>query len=221
MEDFCELHEFKKISKSSSSTSSSSTSSSSTKKYSFKNQKRIEFQNPTILFLFNLKTQPIFYSSSASSSSLKFNNNDINNLQFSSSIQSIFNELKENWKVLKQEIESRIFHENNLNQFRNADDWLLNDVEKGNWNVFSLISQGILIENNLNQLPTLNEMLFRNNSEVGLKDLKSDNYCCFGNVFISLLGEKTQIEPHCGPTNARLRVHLALNCPGKVKRKQK
>lgn len=37
--------------------------------------------------------------------------------------------------------------------------------------------------------------------------------CIFGNVFISVLYPGTTIEPHCGPTNIRHRLHYALSVP--------
>lgn len=36
---------------------------------------------------------------------------------------------------------------------------------------------------------------------------------CFGNAFFSELCPGTHISPHCGPTNARFRVHVALRIP--------
>jgi hypothetical protein len=37
--------------------------------------------------------------------------------------------------------------------------------------------------------------------------------CIFGNVFISVLHPGTMIEPHCGPTNIRHRLHYPLSVP--------
>jgi aspartyl/asparaginyl beta-hydroxylase (cupin superfamily) len=37
--------------------------------------------------------------------------------------------------------------------------------------------------------------------------------CIFGNVFLSVIQPGTIIEPHCGPTNVRHRLHLTLQTP--------
>ena len=37
--------------------------------------------------------------------------------------------------------------------------------------------------------------------------------CPFGSAYFSLLRPRTRLKPHCGPTNGRLRAHLALLVP--------
>lgn len=37
--------------------------------------------------------------------------------------------------------------------------------------------------------------------------------CVFGNVFFSVLYPNTIIQPHCGPTNIRHRLHFSLSVP--------
>lgn len=43
-----------------------------------------------------------------------------------------------------------------------------------------------------------------------------DHSCIFGNVFFSRLGANTTIEPHCGPTNVRHRMHLTIRWTGTI-----
>lgn len=43
--------------------------------------------------------------------------------------------------------------------------------------------------------------------------LRDATSCPLGSAYFSLLRPHTRLKPHCGPTNARLRAHLALHVP--------
>eukprot|EP00052_Salpingoeca_macrocollata_P017642 m.144005 g.144005 ORF g.144005 m.144005 type:complete len:309 (-) comp20448_c0_seq2:22-948(-) len=81
-----------------------------------------------------------------------------------------------------------------------------NDVPSGQWNAVYFCNQGIL-----------NTLLLKNCAAVStlLKDFDDVimTKSVFGNVFFSRIWPGTHVEPHCGPTNTRLRVHLGLQIP--------
>ena len=91
--------------------------------------------------------------------------------------------------------------------------WLENDIVPFNnkndlssqWNVLHLLNQGVWHEENAALCPETTRI-------VKSLDNLIEN-CIFGNVFVSVLTTGTRIEPHCGPTNARHRLHLALQIP--------
>lgn len=86
--------------------------------------------------------------------------------------------------------------------------WLQNDVVVQNdasaWNVFHFMNQGSWNEDNIALCPETTK---------AVQSLDIMDGCIFGNVFLSVLTNGTTIEPHCGPTNARHRLHLALQIP--------
>jgi len=86
--------------------------------------------------------------------------------------------------------------------------WLENDVMIQNdascWNVLHLVNQGAWNEENAALCPETAKVA---------RSLHIMDGCIFGNVFLSVLTAGTSIEPHCGPTNARHRLHLALQIP--------
>jgi hypothetical protein len=89
--------------------------------------------------------------------------------------------------------------------------WLENNViqnddsSSAHWNVLHLLSQGVWNEGNAALCPETTRIV------KSLDNLIQD--CIFGNVFLSVLTPGSSIEPHCGPTNARHRLHLALQIP--------
>ena len=84
--------------------------------------------------------------------------------------------------------------------------WLENDVRNhsSSWQVLHLVNQGLWNEENASLCPTAAKVV---------QSLDIMDGCIFGNVFLSVLTPGTSIEPHCGPTNARHRLHLALQIP--------
>lgn len=75
------------------------------------------------------------------------------------------------------------------------------------WEVLYLMNQGQLIHENID-LYCPQTYSFISKNIVGLMQ-----NCIFGNIFISVLYPGTIIEPHCGPTNIRHRLHYALSVP--------
>jgi hypothetical protein len=86
------------------------------------------------------------------------------------------------------------------------DSWLENDVKEGEWKVLHLLNQGIWQEQNCKKCPSFVATIERLQPHVMDK-------CLFGNAFVSVLQPGTTIEPHCGPTNVRHRLHYALQVP--------
>ena len=75
------------------------------------------------------------------------------------------------------------------------------------WEVLYLMNQGKWNQNNI-QLYCPKTYSFISKKVNGLMEK-----CIFGNIFISVLYPGTKIEPHCGPTNIRHRLHYALSVP--------
>jgi len=83
--------------------------------------------------------------------------------------------------------------------------WSKNSVPSGGWSIFCLINQGCWIEKNCFLCPKTCKVI---------RELKSVmEECVFGNAAFSVLEPQTEIEEHCGPTNARIRCHLGLQVP--------
>mmetsp|Transcript_19945 Transcript_19945/g.32865 ORF Transcript_19945/g.32865 Transcript_19945/m.32865 type:complete len:309 (-) Transcript_19945:1975-2901(-) len=82
--------------------------------------------------------------------------------------------------------------------------WYKNDLESelGSWSTYYFINQGVKLEENCATCPQTFSVI------KSIKEVMGS--IAFGNVFFSRLSPGTTIEPHCGPTNIRLRVHLAL-----------
>jgi len=99
--------------------------------------------------------------------------------------------------VLKEFLEAQNRHDGN---------WIENDVQLGSspWNVLHLMNQGIWIDENLK--------LFSETVKL-IRAMEIMDGCIFGNAFFSVVEQGTTIEPHCGPTNARHRLHLTLQTP--------
>ena len=76
------------------------------------------------------------------------------------------------------------------------------------WEVLYLMNQGKWIHENIEKhCPKTFSFL----SKHLVDDLMQNSI--FGNIFISVLYPGTIIEPHCGPTNIRHRLHYALSVP--------
>lgn len=83
--------------------------------------------------------------------------------------------------------------------------WLTNDSPKGTWKVLSFLNQGCWVFDVCKQCPEAFRFI-----EV-LPNLMDE--CLFGNAMISKIAPGTLIEPHCGPTNIRHRLQMALQLP--------
>ena len=84
---------------------------------------------------------------------------------------------------------------------------LENDVARGTWQVLHLMNQGEWVKANVTLCPKTMEVLR------SLGDGKIMDGCIFGNVFVSVLHPGTVIDPHCGPSNVRHRLHFPLHVP--------
>lgn len=78
--------------------------------------------------------------------------------------------------------------------------WKRNNTPNGSWDVFHFINQGSPVPVNQAICPKTMDVI---NS---LSSVMKKNV--FGNVMISVLKPGTEITPHYGPTNIRLRCHL-------------
>ena len=78
--------------------------------------------------------------------------------------------------------------------------WKRNETSTGSWEVFHLINQGAVVEQNAQQCPVTMSVI----SE--LPSIMAKNV--FGNVSFSVVQSSTVISEHYGPTNTRLRCHL-------------
>jgi hypothetical protein len=81
--------------------------------------------------------------------------------------------------------------------------WKRNSIPQGKWELFPLINQGAVIEENAKLCPETMNLI----SELG--DVVMHN-CIYGNAMFSVIYPGSEIEPHCGPCNFRLRCHLPL-----------
>jgi Aspartyl/Asparaginyl beta-hydroxylase len=90
--------------------------------------------------------------------------------------------------------------------------WTVNDSPRGRWEVLHLLNQGSwnqsLLEVEHCGNAAWQDLLNLIRNTPGLMD-----QCLFGNVMISRIYPGTIIEPHCGPTNVRHRLQLALEIP--------
>ncbi|KAL4223095.1 Aspartate beta-hydroxylase domain-containing protein 2 [Mactra antiquata] len=80
--------------------------------------------------------------------------------------------------------------------------WKRNRTPEGSWDVFYLINQGVVIQENVDLVPNTKAVIDK------LALIMKGNV--FGNVMFSVLKPGTKITSHYGPTNIRLRCHLGL-----------
>jgi Aspartyl/Asparaginyl beta-hydroxylase len=98
--------------------------------------------------------------------------------------------------------------------------WLENDIGKKSstapWTVLHLLNQGKWMQENVALFPQTFQIMTR---RATARDDSSNNsttilpimpHCIFGNIFLSRVQPGSYISPHCGPTNARHRLHLTL-----------
>jgi Aspartyl/Asparaginyl beta-hydroxylase len=92
-----------------------------------------------------------------------------------------------------------------------SDLWKSNDTpsksssSSGAWKVLALLNQGTWDRTVQDHCPLLDRFVR------GLPNLLEG--CLFGNAMISTIYAGTSIEPHCGPTNVRHRLHYTLTVP--------
>lgn len=103
--------------------------------------------------------------------------------------------LKLNFKVISEEFSKLLeaFHKGNYQG------WKLNYIPEGHWCIFPLVDQGTVNDDNCEKCPNTAALLG------SFPSLMKD--CVFGNACFSLIFPDSQIEPHYGPTNLRLRCH--------------
>jgi aspartyl/asparaginyl beta-hydroxylase (cupin superfamily) len=93
----------------------------------------------------------------------------------------------------------------NLYRGEKETDWRGNPCSQGSWNVLHLVNQGVVQERVRALCPQTFAALVRIAAFA--------HGCVFGNAFFSVVYPGSSIAPHCGPTNIRLRCHLALAVP--------
>ncbi|EDQ91431.1 uncharacterized protein MONBRDRAFT_36109 [Monosiga brevicollis MX1] len=81
--------------------------------------------------------------------------------------------------------------------------WKHNQTDQGQWLVAMLVDQGRCNNELWAACPGAAALLRLLQSDVCR--------CVFGNAFFSVLDPGAKIEPHTGPANARLRLHIPLN----------
>jgi hypothetical protein len=108
-------------------------------------------------------------------------------------------------QTLYKESTSHLLKEYIDAQQDNEAEWLQNDVRGRKWEVLHLINQGEWNPMNMKACPRTTALL------KALPNVMEG--CLFGNAFVSVLETGTTIEPHCGPTNVRHRLHYGLDIP--------
>jgi len=153
-------------------------------------------QYPTVLLLPNLKVQPIITN---------LHSNTIQSIQTSTNTQIFLNE------YIKSQLHGS---------------WQINDSPSSStspWEVLYLMNQGQWIESNVDACPQTIQILKQclgNGKEEGEPGIWMEG-CIFGNIFFSVLYPGTVVEPHCGPTNIRHRLHFPLVVPKVINQKER
>lgn len=102
--------------------------------------------------------------------------------------------LKQNWRTIREEGLGIL---NGNGQFTLESEKLLHS---GHWKQYLLYSRGRKITSNCLRTPLTCQLI----------EMIPEARCTRGQVKFSVLDPGTHIYPHCGPTNSRLRAHLAL-----------
>lgn len=103
--------------------------------------------------------------------------------------------LRNNWKEIRAEVLELLSEEGH---FSGESEELLH---VGDWKQFVLFSRGQKMHENCKKTPLTCSII---------DQFAEARYCTRGQVKFSVLDPGTHIWPHCGPTNCRLRAHLAL-----------
>lgn len=100
-----------------------------------------------------------------------------------------------------------------LNEYQNADllkqGWKINTTPAGKWKIYPLFNQGKKLSDNCLHCP--GTLRFLESISSFMQD------CVYGNAMFSVLHPNSEIEPHTGPCNFRLRCHLPLIAPSGFK----
>ena len=80
---------------------------------------------------------------------------------------------------------------------------------EGKWRDLSLFVNGKRNATHAAMAPFTSSLLLSDEGQL----LRDSTSCVYGSAFFSLLTPGTKLRPHCGPTNIRLRAHLALAVP--------
>ena len=86
--------------------------------------------------------------------------------------------------------------------------YLSSALAAGDWADVGLYYNGMRNDKNARRAPVTSSLL---GSDESLR--RDATSCPFGSAYFSLLRPGTRLSAHCGPTNARLRAHLALVVP--------
>eukprot|EP01036_Dinobryon_divergens_P041592 gene41592-55138_t len=162
-------------------------------------------QNPTILGLFGLRGQPWWdhvsdtdaYSRRAYSSSSAAEEDGVAKKHSKPilSIRDICNLLESNIEVISEEFEHL------RSSAAVIQERLKTSVDsKGEWKAFYLMDEGIWSNSSSITCPITHSLL----QQLPVCE------CSFGYVYFSVLSPHTYIDPHCGATNAKLRLQLPL-----------
>merc|ERR1711892_449309 len=82
-------------------------------------------------------------------------------------------------------------------------------LEDGSWNQLSFIGKSVDKNNN----PSISEICSNAPTTCAIVTGNPSAFCPTCTSKWSVLGPNSHISPHCGPTNARLRIHLGLKVP--------
>lgn len=106
--------------------------------------------------------------------------------------------------ILESETEDIISEFENVYENVWPEGWLVNTTPAGEWAVFHLLNQGIYNKKNCQKCPKTCAILKK------LVGAMSQSKNLFGNASFSVVQSGTDISPHYGPSNVRIRCHLGL-----------
>ena len=158
-------------------------------------------QRPTVLFVPGLTARAVWIENRAFEATTA--TSDAKREALTAAVRPLLDAME----LVREEVEDFVFDCAARGDMRG---WRANDCERGSWDVFPLVSQGVVFRENTDCLPrTWRALEAVSGSACAVGARRS----CFGNAFVSVLGPSTAIAPHCGPTNARLRVHVPVRLP--------
>lgn len=111
-------------------------------------------------------------------------------------LEKQFQVLQEHWQTIRDEVATIL---NEEGHFSDEGEQLLH---VGDWKQYELFSRGEKIQENCEKTPVTCGLI---------EKFPEARSCKRGQVKFSVLDPGTHIWPHCGPTNSRLRAHLALD----------
>lgn len=159
-------------------------------------------QRPTVFFVPGLTARPLWVNNRSVNSRVGSSSNTA-----AAAMDAVVRPLMEEIDLVQEEIADFVYV---CAAHGEMTGWRANDSQRGNWDVFPLVSQGNVFEDNVARLPHTWRALQRiDGVACGVGARRS----CFGNVFVSVLSPDTAIAAHCGPTNVRLRLHVPIRVP--------